>query len=183
MRGLTTPQDGALQAPHVPGLCLVQLDFDQTIRLCNLGYTYSWNGYDWIGTGALGSIEQINEGADLEAKGVNLTLSGIPSDIIATALGEQYQGRRAQVWYAPLDDAYQIIGAPIRVFYGRIDTMDIEVGETSSITLSAESKLVDWARPRVSRYNHEDQIAKYPDDLGFQYVAKMVEVELIWGRA
>lgn len=183
MRSISPPQDAALQAPHVPGLCLVQLDFSQTLRLCNLGYNFSWNGYEWTGLGTFGSVEPVQEDAALEAKGVNLTLSGIPSDLIATALGEQYQGKRVQIWYAPLDDGLQIIGAPVRVFYGRIDTMDIEAGETSTITLAAESKLVDWARPRVARFNHEDQIAKYPDDKGFEYVAKMVEVQLIWGRA
>jgi hypothetical protein len=182
-QGLSLPASDRLQGPHVPGICFVRLDFNQVMRLCNLPYNFEWNGEEWIGLGNLGDIGEISEAADLEAKGVTLTLSGIPPEVIAMAIGEYYQGKRAQIWYAPLDDDYQLIGTPVRIFFGRIDTMDTEVGETASITLNAESRLVDWARPRSSRYNHEDQIAKYPDDLGFQYVAELVEKELVWGRS
>ena len=181
--GLSIAASNRLQESHVPGLCFVRLDFNQVLRLCNLAYNFTWNNEEWIGLGTLGGIGELSESTDLQAKGVSLTLSGVPPDLIATALGESYQGKRAQVWYAPLDDDHQLISDPIRIFFGRVDTMDADVGEMATITLNAESKLVDWSRSRVTRYNHEDQIAKYPDDLGFQYVAELVEKELVWGRS
>lgn len=60
--------------------------------------------------------------------------------------------------------------------------MNTEVGDTATITLSAESRMVTWDRPRTRRYNNEDQQSRYPGDRGFEYVAQMVEKSLIWGR-
>lgn len=173
---------GALAAGHVPYLFFVQLDFTQPLRVCSAGYNVDWNGFSWLGLGALGAIDPIQEQASLEAIGVRLTLSGVPSEMIAIALAEQYQGKSCQIWFAPLREDLQLLSQPIRLFAGRMDTMDAEVGDTATITLSAESRMVAWDRPKTRRYNHEDQISRYPGDLGFIYVSQMVERNLSWGR-
>ena len=59
--------------------------------------------------------------------------------------------------------------------------MDIDVGATATITVNAESRLADWDRPRVRRYNHEDQQIDYPGDMGFEFVPQMATKELRWG--
>lgn len=172
----------AVTGGHVPYLFFVQLDFSQPLRVCSAGYDIDWNGFTWLGLGALGNIEPIQEQASLEATGVRLTLSGVPSDLVAVSLAEQYQGRSCQIWFAPLREDLQLVVQPIRLFSGRMDTMATEVGETATITLSAESRMVAWDRAKVRRYNHEDQISRYPGDLGFIYVSQMVERNLSWGR-
>lgn len=136
----------------------------------------------WTGLGALGGIEPIQEQAGLEAIGVRMTLTGVPTDVIAVTLGEQYQGRPCQVWFAPLSEDMRMAYAPVKLFSGRMDTPDIEVGETATITLSAESRMVAWERVKVRRYNNEDQQSRYPADRGFEFVAQMVERNLQWGR-
>ena len=182
MRTLTTEQASATQADRADGMMLVQLDLAETLYLTNLPYSFNWNGQIWAGVGALGSVDPVQEQAELEATTVKLTLSGIPPELIETAITEHYQGKRAQIWFCPMTADGRMIGQPLRVFFGRIDTMDIEVGETATVTLSAESKLVDWGRVRGGRYNHEDQIARFPNDKGLEYVAAMVSVDLVWGR-
>ncbi|HJV73176.1 MAG TPA: hypothetical protein VJ654_03055 [Noviherbaspirillum sp.] len=182
MRGLSGGQTTALTAGNFAGIAFVQLDFTSPLYLSTLPYAFDWNGHNWLGAGNLGSISAVQENSDLQAQGVNLTLAGLDPSIIATAIGEQYQGKRCQIWFCPLDEDGQLIGTPLRIFNGRIDTMSIETGETSSITLAAESALVDFFRARVSRFNHADQQSKYPTDMGFQYVAEMVQKEIKWGR-
>ena len=81
-----------------------------------------------------------------------------------------------------MTEDYQIIADPVVVFKGRMDTMDIEVGKTSSVTVSVESRLVDWERPRIRRYNDADQRSEFPTDRGCRYVAQMVSKDLPWGR-
>lgn len=172
----------AISAGHVPYMYFVQLDFSSPLRVCSAGYDVVWNGYTWTGLGLLGSIEPIQEQAGLEAIGVRMTLAGVPSDMIAITLAEQYQGRPCQIWFAPLRDDMQLTVPPVRLFSGRMDTMDTEVGDTATITVSAESRMVTWDRPKVRRYNNEDQRLRYPTDRGFEYVAQMVEKQLLWGR-
>ena len=181
---LDTNQAAALAAGHIEGIAFVQLDFTTTLRLSTLPYNFSWNGSTWIGTGTLGAISAIGENVDLQAQGVSLSLSGISPSLISTALGEQYQGKACQIWFCPLNpDTGQLIGTPIRIFSGRIDTMDIEVGEKATLTLQAEGKLIDFFRPRVSRYTDAEQQLRYPGDLGLQYVNSLIDVEIAWGRA
>jgi hypothetical protein len=114
--------------------------------------------------------------------GCQLTLNGIPPEMISEAFSQNYQGHAATIWLAPLTAEYAFIADPVVVFKGRMDTMDIALGETATITLAVESRLVDWDRPRIRRYNDEDQRSEFPNDRGFRYVDQMVTKDLKWGR-
>lgn len=184
MRSLTTEAKDAFRQLNFPSLVLVELDFvDGYVRLCNAGYTFTWNGYDWLGIGNLGAIEAISEGIALQMYGCRLTLSAIPPEIISEAFSQNYQGRTAIIYLAPLNDDFTFIANPVVVFKGRMDTMDVSLGETATITLSVESRLVDWERPRMRRFNDADQRSQYPDDRGFKYVDQMIQKDLKWGRS
>jgi hypothetical protein len=181
-RGQSSAVDAALASGNVPLLSFVEMDFPSGfLRVNNSAISISWNGYDWLGVGRVGSIDSIEEGAGLESRGMRFRVSGVPQANIATALGQQYQGRSCKVWLAPLSSDHIVIADPVLVFWGRMDVMDIELGETATITVTAESRLADWQRPRVRRYTDEDQQAEYPGDKGFEFVAQMVEKELKWG--
>jgi len=183
MRTMQETAAAALQNTNVPYMVLVELDFvEGVVRMCNAGYAFQWNGHTWTGAGNLGSISAIEEGQDLQMYGCTLTLSGLASDIIAKCFGVGYSGRAATIWLAPLDSNYNILADPVIVFKGRMDTMPIQLGENSAVQVTIESKLVDWERPRVRRYNNEDQQAEFPGDLGFEFVPQMVEKNLLWGR-
>ena len=183
-RSITSAADAAFTGENTPLLVFAQLNFDSGVtRVTNNAYDLPWNGQTWIGTGKLGSIEPVQEGADLQAYNLTMRLSGVPTDSIAIALDEHYQGRACTVWAAPLDSDLKVIEDPIVVFSGRIDDMPIKLGEQATIELRAQSYLADWQRARVRRYNDADQRFEYPSDLGFQFVEQMVEKEIIWGRA
>ena len=171
----------ALELANVPRLMLVSMDFSSGfLYVTNAGYNIDWNGHAWLGLGRLGSIEAVKETPDLAANAVNLKLSGVPTAQINTALTEHYQGRACIIRVAPLSADYAILADPVIVFSGRMNTMDIDIGATATITLNVESRLADWDRPRVRRYNDADQQAEYPGDLGLQYVEQMVEKVLDW---
>ena len=102
--------------------------------------------------------------------------------MVQVALTDPAQGRDARLWLILLDDAHQPVGSAVLLFRGRIDTMDVELGQTATITLSVQSRLADWDRPRVRRYTHEDQKAEWPQDRGFELVAQMAEKTIYWGR-
>ena len=181
-RTLTPAVDAALAAGHVAMLLFVEMDFPSAfLRVNNSSVDFSWNSYEWLGVGRLGSIDPIQEGAGLEAHGLGFRISGVPQANIALALGQQYQGRSCKVWLAPLDASHAVLADPVLVFWGRMDTMDIELGGTATISVTAESRLADWDRPRVRRYNHEDQQIDFPGDKGFEFVPGLVDKQLVWG--
>lgn len=181
-RTVTSAVDTALAANHVPLVVFVEMDFPSAfLRLNNSAVNFAWNGYDWLGVGRLGGIDPVKEGADLQARGLALRISGIDPAAISLALGSQYQGRSCKVWAAPLTSEHAVIADPVLIFWGRMDTMNLDIGSTATITINAESRLADWDRPRVRRYNHEDQQIDYPGDKGFEFVPQMVEKELRWG--
>lgn len=181
-RAIDSATRAAVTAGHVSYAYFVEMGFTQPLRVCSAAYDMVWNGYVWLGLGMLGSIEPIQEQATLEAIGVRMTLAGVPSDVIAITLAEQYQGKSCQIWFAPLREDLQLAVQPVRLFSGRMDTMDTEVGDTATVTVSAESRMVAWDTAKTRRYNNEDQQSRYPGDRGFEFVAQMVEKTLRWGR-
>lgn len=183
-RPVTGPVTAALAADHVAFLVFVEMDFTSGfVRVCNAGYSFPWNGFSWIGTGALGSIDVITEDVSQQAHGLGLSLSGIPPEYISIALNSGYKGRPCKLWVAPLDSEFAVITSPVQIFTGRLDTMDIELGETATITVNAESRHLDQNRPRIRRYTHEDQILEFPGDTGFEFVSQAASKEIVWGRA
>jgi len=77
-----------------------------------------------------------------------------------------------------------LVADPAIAFAGRLDVPEIDDnGQTATITISYESRLVDLERPRERRYTHEDQQIDYSGDLGFEYVAAIQEWNGVWGRS
>jgi len=136
----------------------------------------------YIGVGGISQIESIPETEGNQAAGVSMTLTGIPADNISMALDEDYQSRKVTIRLALLDEGYNIINVPVIIFAGLIDNMQIELGEKASIKIMCESKFADWERPRIRRWNSQEQ-HNYIDnvDLGFEHVAELMDKEILWG--
>jgi hypothetical protein len=181
-RPLTTATAAVLASSQVRAVAFVEMDFPSGfLRMNNSAQSMDWNGLTWLGVGRVGSIDVISEGLTLEARGLRFSIAGVDPGHIAVALGQQYQGRTCKVWFAALNEDYSVVADPYLVFSGRMDTMDVELGTTASITVSAESRLADWDRPRVRRYNAADQAITDPSDKGFEFIPQMVEKNIRWG--
>lgn len=136
----------------------------------------------FTGIGNFGGVSPVQETADLQAAGVNFTLSGVPSAMLATILGQIRYGRPARLWFGAFDTTTgALITSPYPMFSGRTDVPTIDEGaETSVIQLSAESALIDLDRPRVRRYTPEDQHLDDAADQGFDYVASLQDAQIVW---
>lgn len=157
--------------------------------LFDSGPTRLWNGYGEItfqgktffGGGNLLNVSDIEEVSDIEAKGLALVLSGIPSEFISLALQEPYQNRLARFFIGALEDDGTV--QAYELFAGRLDIMTIqESGETASISMTVENRLIDLDRPRIRRYTSEDQKSLFPGDRGFDYVNDLQDRPIEWGK-
>lgn len=173
MRELTSGMLTEVPAPHVRPAFLLDAEFESGVVHIWTGLSdKDWNGNTYIGAGNLAGISPIGETDDLRSEGVTLTLSGIPSSLLAVALGEVRQGLPATIYLALVKDDGEFAADPYASFSGRIDVPSIEEGaEISMIQLTVESHLVALQRPRIRRYTDADQQNEYAGDLGFEFAA------------
>lgn len=180
-RGMTTAAIAAVMGEAAYRTVAAELVFDLApVRITGAPYAISIAGNEFVGVGLLGKISTAEEAADLQSYRMTLQLSGIPRDAIALALTEPYQGRRATVWDVPMTAAFVPVADPVIIFRGRMDVMQIEIGDTASVTLSLLNRLGDWDRARMLRYSDEEQQRVHPGDFGLQYAAAMENKEIIW---
>jgi len=173
----------ALYADTIEPFYAVDLAFETAnVRL--------WTGYGdktigsntYTGSGNLPSIDGLEEVSDLSARGTTLTLSGLSSTILTYALTEEYQGRTVTIYWG--------VGSnTVEVFRGYMDQMTIQdSGETSTISLTVESRLIALERPNVRRYTSEGHAAVRTakgltgTDTFFDWVQGLQDKQIVWGR-
>ena len=181
-RGLSTAAATAATSEIVARTVAVDLDFPSgVVRVNGSPASIFIADAEYLGVGALGGISAAEESAELQAYGMTVTLSGIPRDAVAIALSQAYQGRRATVWEVLLDrTTWQPIASPIVIFRGRMDQMNVAMGQTATVEVRLENRMVDWERPRIRRYTSEDQHLAHPTDRGFEFVSDTAEREIVW---
>lgn len=166
-------------------------------------------GQTYIGTGGLLTIGDVDETKDLTANSLSLTMDGLNASIISLALQEPYQGRVGRLLYGmevtyPSDwilatglwndsgvwddasywrDSTAPMYATTEIFSGLMDVMTIvHSGETATVNIVLESKLVMLKRPNIRRYTSANHKLRHPTDTFFDYVQSLQDMEVAWGR-
>lgn len=190
-RGLSSLNLAEANARVVRPVYFCRINFESgDVLVCSapMNFVFDWDEDEevtddiFLGIGAFGGLSNIEEGSELQTYGVNISLSGIPSEYLAMVTGEHYQGRDCRIWKGYCDTGHVLVDTPVLAFRGRLNNAEVDLIKRS-ISIVVESRLVDWERPRIGRYNNEDQQARYPDDRGLEYVAQMVEKNLVWGSS
>ena len=141
----------------------------------------SWDGKTWNGTGDLGTVSPVEETDEIRSTSLVVSLSGIPSSMLATALGEDYQGRSANLWLGFLDASKVVILDPVPLWAGPMDIMEIDEGpETSVISVRVESRLAALKRAKLRRYTREDLQIDHAGDKGFDFIAGLQDRQVVW---
>jgi hypothetical protein len=182
----------------------LKFDGDNTLRMwTGQGTLVLEDGTQWVGLGQMLNISSIEETSEIAVKGATLTLSGVPSEVLSLALSEPYQGRVCNIYFGTFvqgsllqESASYILlqdGSRINLedqsktfselFSGYMDQMNIEEsGETSTIQLLVENKLIDLERARVARFTSGYQKSIYAGDLGFDFVEDLQDKQISWGK-
>tara|TARA_R110000796_G_scaffold87214_1_gene188383 strand:+ start:421 stop:1023 length:603 start_codon:yes stop_codon:yes gene_type:complete len=134
---------------------------------------------DFAGTGALLNIAAAEEVADLSAKAMTISLSGIDTSLISLALQEPYQRRKARIYMGE-----KSVSSVVEIFSGQMDTMQItDEPDMSTVIMTIESKLVELERSRDWRYTDESHKSRHSGDTFFSYVQSIQDQKVAWGRA
>lgn len=169
----------ALSQPEVEPFYAVEMDFDSSPVRFWTGYgDRTINSQSYTGTGNLLSISGLEEVNDLSAKRITLQLSGVSAGLVSLALQEPYQRRECKIYFGTTDTS-----TPIEVFSGLMDVMTIEDGgDTSTISLTVESKLVRLEKASNWRYTEANHQSRHSGDTFFSYLSGLQDRDIVWGR-
>lgn len=169
----------ALAQSEVQPFYAVEMLFDSGPVRIWTGYgNRTIDGNTYVGGGSLLNIEGLGEVADLSAKSITVSLSGVAVALVSLALQEPYQRRQCRVLFGAVD-----VDDFVEVFSGQLNTMQIEdSGEASTISVLVDSKLVELERASNRRYTSESQKARFAGDTFFDYVSAIQDAEIVWGR-
>jgi hypothetical protein len=182
-RTMTAGMVAEVTTAQLSPILMVDMEFSTPVYLWTGYGTLTYGGKGYLGMGDLGNVAPIEETTDLSARGVTFQLSGVPTAFISLALDENYQGRNCSIMLGALSTTASLIASPVTVFVGKMDVMAIsDDGEQAQITMSAESRLIDFRRVRESRYTDEEQTAIDPTDKGLEFVTAIQEKTIYWGN-
>ena len=184
MRTVATAAQAVMAGPVVPMCLLLELGFaPEPVRLCTGSVAIEWAGQLYYGTGTLGAVEAVSDEVQ-STTGLRFTLSGVPSDSIALALGEDVRGTSCVLRLVILDpNSHAVLDAPI-VFTGTLDTMPITHAlEDCTIGVVAIHRGDTYRRPKPLRYTDGDQQRLHPGDTSLRYVLSQAQVPDQWPAA
>ena len=124
-RTLGTDFQAQLDSTQLEPFYAVSVDFSTPLRL--------WTGYSnifivsntFFGSGNLLSISAIDETAEIRATGAKVTLSGMESSLISSALTEDVQGTLVKIFFGvttTTDNQTVVVDTPYQLFEGFLDT-------------------------------------------------------------
>ncbi len=167
-----TPQVAQLVAMYFSG---------GTVALNSMNRPLDFGGLTYRGAAGLGEISQIDDSAGSEIKGLQLTMSGLSSELLALALADAtvVQGVRLVIRLALVGADGFVIDAPVD-WDGYLDTMSIDAdAEKCTISVTAESSAVDLLRGNAMTTSNADQQALYPGDRAFEYIVSQDGVPVV----
>ena len=182
-RNLTTALNNEFTSQDMAPFMAVDLAFDGGNFLTWTGYgNIEFGGNTYIGSGDILTVGAVNESSEIKANGIQVTLSGIPTDLISSALTDPYQGRSAKLFLGIINDGV-VVADPYMIFKGSMDLMTIDDGgDLATIALTAESRLIDLDRARERRFTSEDQKIDFPNDKGLEFITSLQEKAIVWGN-
>ncbi len=155
----------------------------ETSYISTLPCNFTWGGSTWLGTGSMGKVSTIEEGIDVQARGITVSLSGIDPSLLSESLSDIKVGSGARLYlglFAP--DSLALVADPICIFAGIVDQPSINLAnDAATILLNIESSLLRLQRASNLMLTPADQKILHPDDIGLDQVNLLNWQALRWG--
>lgn len=205
MRNITQEMIDEFSGPAVRPVFMGEFYFDSGYIGMWTGFgTLEWSGKEYLGGGNFIGLSPVTETQDVQAKGIVLSLNGIPSSLISLALLERSRGRKFNLYLASVSTTRhvatedepgvvltedggavllenQLIDSPYRIFSGLMDVMEFtDNGQTADIRLSVENTLIIGQRSKIGRYTPEDQKKRFPGDKGLDFIPQLQDKSIVW---
>lgn len=182
LSGTTTTQFSSSNAG--PTVLLLQIDTSPVVYLATGNQTITHGGHDWLGTGAMGSVEEVADTAG-QFKSLRFTLTGVQSAYLSVALATNLKNVACTLSLCVLTVGDEkTVADVLQVFTGKMDQMPIQLaGGTCTISAVAEHAGVAYARAKPLRYTDDDQQRLYPGDTCCRFVVSQSQKLDVWPAA
>jgi len=182
-RPLTSGMQTQVEGPSFAPALFVMLTFATGPQYIWTGQTsISWNGHTWTALGSLLSLTAAEEGSTVEARGLNVVVSGFDSTLLPDYLSEFQLGLPVAIYFGCLSSG-SVIADPALVWAGRTDLATIRVGaDSSTVEQACEGRFLDMNIAVDRRFTHEDQQMNWPGDLGCMFIDGLQEITSFWGQ-
>lgn len=194
MLNFDAPADAATAAEARGIPILVELEFStgtQRFTLWSDDITTT-TGFLFRGIGSLCQVRGLSESEDRSAKVVTFAFTIVDKAMLAACIGPAsvYRRRRARVLIQMMDSNFQRVGAPVERWNGYMDQVSVEREDAKKRddTKSSGKILLKCSRAGMPasrrmeglRSTHNQQIARFPGDMGLEYQQTLIEQPSVW---
>lgn len=186
-RDIPSNVDSALDDDFVIPIFFVELDFDTdpVYVHTDLG-NITVLGHTWSGAGGLGEISPIEETEEVKAPGLKLRLAitdESAGSIFQELTQQDFYQREVIIYFSTRNiSTGALLDDPFELFRGKADVPEIVHGERDSFAeLLVESEWADGERSNGERYSDAQLQSEFSGDLGFAFLADLVNRKVVWG--
>lgn len=173
----------SLDQPFVEIAALIEmLSPSGPLRLWTGQGNFDLDGKTFLSAFPILSVSPIEDDTEVSAKGVTISLSAVPDEIVAIALNPQNYGMPTKIWLAQTVDG-AVVGEPYELFTGSLDQVSLRTGSDAHVVIAEiESDLVRLLIPKPYRYTQADHAARNPGDKSFEYTPSVASRVFNWGE-
>jgi hypothetical protein len=179
VRSLAAGAVTALSGADVPVVLLVQMAFDPVLYLASSAVDVSYGGNTYLGAGSLGNVDVVRDSAG-EANALQFTLSGVPSDAIALALGTSARNKACTLRLAILSATTHAIEDVSTIGTFMLDQLTIS-GSVIGVTAVPMARI--FSRPKPIRYTDGDQQLVSAGDRSLEFLVSQANHQDVWPAA
>lgn len=111
-----------------------------TLRLWTGNHNIQWDNKTWLGNGWLHGISSLKGDKALVANGASVTLTGVPSELIATMLGNVQQSSTGKLWLGFVGNDKQVAN-----FIG-VNSERLKRTDNASLSFTGSFTLSCWVK-------------------------------------
>ena len=180
-RSIGTANVTQATSASVQPVLLAKLEFDTPVYAHSGVGTITYGGNDYLGVGDFGAVSDARESELLGPVTLNLTLSGIDSDLLANSMNAGTYGDKVTIYEGYRQADGTLVADPWTVWSGTLDYSQATRGESNVITLICTHDLAVLDEKDGSRFTDEDQQSVHAGDVSFEYVHDSAQKKLFWG--
>jgi hypothetical protein len=176
MRALASGAITALAASQVAAVLLIDMGFSPAIYVASSAVPIVWGGNTYLGAGPLGAVETVRDSAG-DAQALQFSLSGVPTENLALALGQSARNKTCTVRLAVLNADTHAIEDVSTLGVFMLDQLTIN-GSTIAVSAFPMSRV--FARLKTVRYTDGDQQRISAGDKALEYLNSQSTTQDVW---
>lgn len=188
-RDIATANETGFSGKVVRALLFVRLDFASGVQRYHTEIgpktaTHPIYGSEsYLGVGDFGGLSsEVAESISSSPVGLRLSLTGIKSSLINTALTDDYFRRSAEIMIGLENESGALLADPEILFSGYMDHVEVALTQgLGQMTLYLESRGTNLLTASNKRYTDEDKQREVNGDLFAEYVYRMLDLSIRWG--